>query len=232
MNRFALLLNGPNVRVRPFSDRFLTLALSLALLSVMLSVPVMTGCSSAQALADVQKFEPVIVNALVLACTIDSGAPICGTGEAQIQSDYNLLVKVWTDYNAAVAAGTATVAAWNYLNAVFSTFEADSAAIFALASGLNAPEITAVVAAAQVLLAGIEALFPDAPAGASTAKSTLFSGYAAKRSTNYDSVWLSGWVKDYNAKLDVAKVAHPKAKLKKVHVHSLALRVASLGWEK
>src|SRR5580692_8224835 len=107
--------------------KFLTFLLTCA---IAMSTMVTTGCSSSQALADVTKFEPVVLNVLNLACVISPGAPLCGTATALITSDYNTVIQLWTAYNANVAAGTSTVAAWNDLNAAFQTFEQDSAAVF------------------------------------------------------------------------------------------------------
>lgn len=189
------------------------------------------ACNSSAALADVKKFEPVVINALVLACAFSPAAPVCGTGQATITADYNLVIKVWTDYNAAVAAGTSTAAMWNDLNAAFTTFEQDSASIFTLASGLNQPEITAIVAAAQVLLGAIEALFPAAPVGATRPKSAVFASVSRGRAS-YDKTWLKGWIADYNVKVGTAQKAHPTVKIKKVHYHDFALRMATFGMAK
>jgi len=199
--------------------------------AVAMGTMVTTGCSSAQALTDVSKFEPVVIDALTLACTIDPSLPACGTGQATIQSDYNLLVKVWGDYNTAVTNGTATVAQWNYLNAVFTTFEQDSSAILSAGLSLNAPELQAIVDSAQVLLAAVEVMFPSAPAGAQSAKSAVFTA-KAKPASVYGSAWLQGWIKDYNAKCDVAQKAHPTVKLHKVHYHGAIVRYGTLGWAK
>ena len=208
----------------PFSSRLLSA--SLALTMIFASVPFMTGCSSSQALADVKRFEPVVVNALVLACTINSTAALCGTGQATIQKDYNAVVQLWTDWNTAVAAGTSTSKMWNDLNAAFTVFEQDSSAIFSLGLGLNQPEVTAIVASAQVLLAAIEALFPASPTAA--AKSAMFAKYGSP-SAVYGKAWMSSWAKDYNNKVDVAKKLHKKADLKKVSTHSAFVHYASAG---
>ena len=170
----------------------------------------LTACNSATALADVQKFEPVVINALVLACAIQSGLPICGAMQTTITNDYNLVVQLWTDWNAAVKAGTATSALWNDLNAAFTVFEEDSSAIFAAAVGLNAPELTAIVAAAQVLLSVIESLFPSAPAGVLKSSPSKFSKY---RVSNFN---LKSWRKDYDNKVGVAQKLHPNVRLARV----------------
>src|ERR1035438_4929068 len=168
----------------------------------------LTACNSATALADVQKLEPVVVNALVLACAVSSGLPICGAMQSTIAADYSLVVKLWTDYNAAVKAGTATQGLWNDLNAAFIVFENDSAAIFAAAGGLNVPEITAIVAAAQILIGVIETLFPASPTGTASP-----SKFKAMRVSNFN---LKAWKKDYNEKLDIAQRLHPAVRLRKV----------------
>lgn len=183
------------------------LAFVLASSIAMGTMPLM-GCNSATALADVKKLEPVLTNALVLACAIQSGLPICGTMQATITNDYNLVLQLWTDYNSAVKAGTATQVLWNDLNAAFTTFEKDSASIFAAAGGLNAPEVTAIVAAAQVLLGAIEAMFPSSPSGASGP-----IVFKASRSANFN---LKAWRADYNQKLAIAQRAHPNVRLAKV----------------
>ena len=168
------------------------------------------ACNSTTALAEVERFEPVILNALTLACAISSGLPVCGTMQTKITTDYNTVIQLWTDYNKAVAAGTSTAAIWNDLNAAFTVFEEDSSLIFAAATGLNAPELTAIVAAAQVLLAAIEAAFPAAPAGATKAMPVKFK---SARQSNFN---LGAWTKDYNNKLDIAHKMHPGVPLKKI----------------
>lgn len=198
-------------------------------MAVAMTTMVTTSCSSAQALTDVERFHPVVTDVLVLACTVSPSAALCGTAKATIENDYNLVVTLWGDYNAAVANGTATPGMWNDLNAAFATFEKDSADIFALGLGLNAPEITAIVASAQVLLAAIESLFPASPTG--QAKSAVFASHAVGR-TSYDSQWLKTWSADFNGKLDVAHKIHPSAHVEKVHYHGKAMRYLTLGIEK
>lgn len=206
-----------------FSNKFLSS--TLALVMIFASVPFTTGCSSSQALTDVKRFEPVVINALVLACTITAN-PLCGTGQATIQADYNTVVQLWTDWNAAVAAGTSTAKMWNDLNAAFAVFEQDSAAIFALGLGVNQPEVTAIVASAQILLAAIEALFPASPTA--SAKAAMFSKYG-RTGTTYDKQWMGSWMKDYNEKVTVAQKMHKGAKLHKVYMHGAMVHYATAG---
>lgn len=174
-----------------------------------------SGCNSAKALGWVQKFEPVVVNVIVLACIINTGLPICGGMQATIKADADLVIKLWGDYNAIAKAGGSTSAIWNDLNAAFLTFEKDSADIFAAGLGLNAPEVTAIVAAAQVLLAAIEAVFPAPPAGAQATRPSKFGAYRMGIG-NYDRDWFNKWAKDYDSKVGVAQKLHPQAQLRKV----------------
>lgn len=187
-----------------------------------------SACNSVTALADVEKFEPVVLNVLNLVCVISPANALCSTGLAMIQNDYNTVIKLWSDYNAAVAAGTNSSTLWNDLNAAFTVFEEDASQIFSLGLGLNAPEVSAIVASAQLLLAAIETLFPSAPKGATAARPSKFKAYAVGRS-NYDVKWLEDWEKTYNGKVDVAQKAYPKAHLKKVHLHNWVLRGVTFG---
>ena len=182
--------------------------LATGLIAVLLTCSI--ACNSSTALSYVKKFQPVVVNALVLSCAISSGLPICGTMQTTIDADYTLVVKLWGDWNTAVANGTSTVALWNDLNAAFTTFENDSAQIFAVATGLNAPEVTAIVVSAETLLAVIESLFPSAPAATSVTSSRRFKT-ALPQNFNF-----KGWKRDYNEKIDIAHRIHPNAAIKKV----------------
>lgn len=189
--------------------------LAIALIAVLITIT--SACNSATALADVQRFEPVVINALNLACVISPASALCGTMEVTITNDYNTVVKLWGDYNSAVASGTATSALWNDLNAAFTTFENDSAQIFSLGLGLNAPELTAIIASAQVLLATIEALFPGAPASlqaTSVHRSLKFSSYLSPGP--YNSTWVKNWRHQYNNEVKTAQKLHPTAKLRTV----------------
>lgn len=187
--------------------------LSIGLISAMLALT--TACNSVQSLSYVRRFEPVIVNVLVLACAINTGLPVCGGMQTRIKADADLVIKLWGDYNTAIAAGTSTVAAWNALNAAFTVFSNDSADIFAAASGLNAPQVTAIVASAQILLAAIEALFPAPPSGVAVAGPKKFAAYRLGAG-NYDKAWFDSWKKDYNQKVDTTRKLYPGAKLKKI----------------
>lgn len=219
--------------MKNFSNRFLSS--SLALVMIVTSVSFTAGCSSSQALADVERFEPVVLNALTLTCTISSASALCTTGEAKVKADYATVIQLWTDYNAAVAAGTASSAKWNDLNAAFSVFEQDASQIFSLGLGVNQPEVTAIVESAQLLLAAIEVAFPSAPKTVSALRPNVFTQQVAakqagkKAPQTYDKTWLKNWSKDYNSKVDAAKKKHPKAKLHKIHPHGAFAHYATGG---
>lgn len=197
---------------------------AMAFLSVWMALPVMQGCSSTAALAEVEKFEPVVLNVLNLACVIAPSAA-CGSLQSTFSTDYNSVVQLWGEWNTAVAAGTSTSAMWNDLNAAFSLLMNDSAQIFALVPGLNSPEITAIVASAQILLATIEALFPGAPAGATALRSARFSGVkplpiqSDHGKTTVSRPALKAWADSYNGSVEVAHQKYPSARLQKVKFH-------------
>jgi hypothetical protein len=188
-----------------------------------------TACNSAALLAKVEDFQPVVIDALNLFCAIKPGETICtATFLAKINSDYTLATTLWSDYLTAVTNGTATAEVYNVLNAAFQVYENDANLIFEAIPQLNNPTIAAIVAAAQVLLAAIEVMFPNAPAGAS-AKPALFRAHAIGQ-TQYTKQWLGNWITDFNQKIDTAHKAYPNVKLSKVHLHNLKLGVVKLGW--
>jgi hypothetical protein len=206
----------------------------LATVAVVTPVVITTACTPAQVttvITDITKFSPVVTNVLVLACDFTPGAVLCSTGAAILNKSIADLTSALTTYEAKVTAGTATSSDWNILNAVFSTFEADSANIFDLFRISNAgSEATAnaVATGAQTLLSVIEALFPSAPvpvvvaAMMAEAVQPRQARYAASLPAGGAAAFnLSAWEKDYNKRVDAAKKAHPKAKLS--HVHSKML---------
>lgn len=209
---------------RSFADKFLASMLSLVFLVV--SLPFLTGCNTALALQEVQRFEPVIVNALALACAFTSD-PLCATGQATIQTDITVVVNTWGDFNAAKAAGESTQAAWNALDAAFTTFTKDSQAIFALARIVNPAhqaDVNAAVAAAEVLLSAIEVAFPASPS-LSVTRTRAF----AVSSRIHDQQSLTAWEKDYNSRIDAIKKANPSVNLKHVHIHKVFVRAITVG---
>jgi hypothetical protein len=211
--------------------KLLTFVLSCAVaMSTMVAIAPLTACNSASLLAKVEDFQPVVMDALNLFCAIQPGDVICTpTFLAKINSDYTLATTLWSDYLTAVANGTETAAAYNILNAAFQVYEQDASLIFQAIPQLNSPTIAAIVAAAQVLLAAIEVMFPDAPAGVAVEKPALFRAHAVGKS-QYTKAWLSGWISDFNQKIDVAQKAYPGVKLHKVHLHNVRLGVVKLGW--
>jgi hypothetical protein len=180
------------------------------------------ACTTAQVtsvITGIDRFTPVVTNVLALACDFNQKAALCSTGAATLNKDAADLTSALSIYEAKVTAGTATSADWNVANAVFQTFEADSASIFELFHISNASSeatANAVAASAQTLLAVIEALFPSAPAP--VAVSTARMERPAKFSASLPAAGVAGfslsvWQKDYNKRVDMAKKAHPQAKL-------------------
>jgi hypothetical protein len=187
---------------------------------VVLTAASLTGCNSASLLNKVEDFEPVAVDALNLYCAIRSSDPNCATLAAKIGADYTTVTQLWSAYLKALNAGTATNADWNAVNAAFALYEQDASQIFALIPQLNNPTANAIVAAAEVLLAAIEALFPGPPSGSASAKSAVFAAHADLMGyPSYNKAWLSSWASDFNQKVGVAQQQYPSAKLAKVKLH-------------
>jgi hypothetical protein len=210
---------------------------------LLLVLSFVTGaCNSAAVIADIQKFSPVVINVLNLACVFTPAAPLCATGAALLNGTISKLLSALTTYEANVKAGTATSADWNDLNAIFLTFEQQSSDIFSLlhiSNGGTQTEALAVEASAKALLAVIEALFPSAPAPvisptpasamramAVQPRASLFAAHLPAGVT-FDSKWLAAWEKNYNKLVDAAKKANPTAKLS--HVHSELATRLTLG---
>lgn len=199
---------------------------------VMSPLIVTTGCSTGQVstvVTDVTKFAPVIVNVLNLACAFKPSETLCSTGTAKLNTDIADLEKALNDWNAAVAAGGANISVWTALNATFTTFEQDSAAIFQLfqISGAGSQSTAMdVVASALTLLSVIEAVFPAAPpVAAATAERAVrahaFADLSVKTGTPVAAVKffnLKAWQKDYNKKVSAAQKKNPTAKLAQVKV--------------
>jgi hypothetical protein len=212
--------------------RSATMAWQHALIAILCAAaavtPIMvtTACNSAQVqtvVTDITKFSPVVLNVLQLACTFTPAAPECAIAGPALQKVIADLQAALTTYQQQLAAGTATVAAWNVLNALFATFESQTAAIFDLfrvSGGAAQSQALAVAAAAETLLSVIEALFPSAPpaaagqAEASAPRMAKFANSLPPGGVAFFSI--AGWQGDYNKKVDAAKKANPKAKL--VHV--------------
>jgi len=199
-------------------------------MGTMVAIAPLTACNSASLLAKVEDFQPVVIDALNLFCAIKPGESICtATFLAQINNDYTTATQLWADYLKAVTAGTATTEAYNVLNAAFQTYEQDANLIFQAIPQLNNPTIAKVVAAAQVFLAAIEVMFPEAPAGNASARPALFKAHAIGR-TQYNKEWLSGWISNFNDQISVAHKMYPNVKLSKVHLHHFKVGTATLGW--
>jgi hypothetical protein len=202
-------------------------------MGTMVAIAPLTACNSASLLNKVEAFEPVVLDGLNLFCAIRPSESICAPAFlSKIGSDYTTVTQLWSEYLTAVTAGTATTEAYNVLNAAFQVYENDANQIFSLISQLNNPTVSAVMAAAEVLLAAIEVMFPNAPAAGnavSMSKPALFAAHAVGRTT-YDKAWLSGWIKDFNTKVDTAHAQYPNVKLSKVHLHHFKVGTAQLGW--
>ena len=222
--------------------RFAAILWQTAVIGLLCGSMIITACTPAQVttvITDITKFAPVVTNVLTLACDFTPGAALCSTGAAILNKSISDLTAAMTTYEAKVATGTATSSDWNILNAVFATFEADSANIFSLFHISNAgTEATAnaVAASAQTLLSVIEALFPSAPAPVVAVAAAMQAEKAQPRQARFAASLpaagvagfsLSAWEKDFNKKVDAAKTAHPKAKL--VHVHSKLATKLTLG---
>ena len=203
--------------------------LSLGLVSVLLVSSV--ACNQQTALNDVQKFAPVVTSVLTAACAFTTN-PLCLSSAAKIKADEESVFTVWQDYINAVAAGTATSAAWNNLNAVLTTLINDSTDIFTFASSLGGvvspvqqAEVIALVTAAQGLLAVIEALLPAPPAGVSIERRALLNDKLPSpnaKTGKYDADWFKSWQKNWN------NLPLVKERGLQIHSHNKFVRVITL----
>ena len=202
-----------------------TLIALLCATVVVAPITITTSCSSAQVLTvvtDITKFAPIVTNALSLACVFTPSAALCTTGAALVSKDIADLNVALNTYQQEIAAGTATASAWGILNAVFATFEKDTAAIFDLfriSGAASQAEALAVITAAQTLLSVIEALFPSAPAAMTLSMESrphVFTANLPPQGVKFFN--LSAWQKDYNKKVDAAQKKNPSVKLLQVKV--------------
>lgn len=209
---------------------------AISILSIAIAVPavvVETSCTSAQVtqvVTDITKFSPVVINVLQLACAFTPGSTLCATAGPELNKTIADLETALTTYQAAVAAGTATSSTWNALNAVFTTFESQTAAIFDLfriSGAATQSTALAVAASAGTLLSLIEALFPAAPATPAAMRgeaprpkpvkfAQMFPGSAPMSAGGVTFFNFPAWEKDFNKKVDKANKAIKNAKL--VHV--------------
>ena len=200
-------------------------------MGTMVAIAPLTACNSASLLAKVEDFQPVVIDALNLFCAIDrSNSVVCTAAWlSKFNSAYTLATTLWANYLTDLNNGTATVEAYNILNAAFQDYESMASQLFQLIPQLNNPTVSAVVAAAQVLLAAIEVMFPEAPAGNASARPAMFKAHAIGR-TQYNKEWLSGWISNFNDQISVAHKMYPNVKLSKVHLHHFKVGTATLGW--
>jgi hypothetical protein len=207
-----------------------------------------TACTSEQVAtveADLTKFAPVVLNALTLACVFTPASGLCSTGAALINADLAKLTPLLQTYQTNLAAGKATNADWNALNALFLTFEQDSAGILSLlriSSGGATAEAIAVGDSAELFLSALEAAFPSAPVASSAsnisaniaardivtvrARPAVFAGKLpagvsfvpnpSKAQLKQEGKWLREWQKSYNQKVAAAQKSVPSARLQKL----------------
>lgn len=203
-------------------------------------IVILSACSFAQVITDIQKYEPIVLNVLNLACVLSPAAALCATGEAVLNASYGPLMTALEDYETALQKGTATVAAYNELNALFATFEGDSSNILALAHVFDPnsqKSALALVASCQTLMAVIEAAFPGPPPAAALSaqamkpRPRMFAKYLPANAT-FDQKWLSAWLVSYNKQVAAARKETAGAKLKTVHVHGWEIRLITAGLAK
>ena|ERR1700679_2868636 len=99
-------------------------------LMVVLIAPM--GCSSAQFFSVLNEVAPAALDILQIVALF-SGKPVSQGAVAKIDADVAALEKLYTDFEAAKAAGTDTSVLLNDLNAGFSTLNADISSVLAIA---------------------------------------------------------------------------------------------------
>lgn len=200
--------------------------------ALMASSMFMTGCSVSSVVSDLQKFQPVITDVLTIACEFTSD-PLCAIAPT-INQNVAYALSLLQDYEVALANQTASLSAWNDLNAAFALVEKDASAIFALAhvvNGAHQQEILAIVASAQALLAVIETIFPAPPVAATNVMTARpaqhqFAVYLpapTAKTKQFDRKWLNSWVGDWNSNKLV------KSNKKQIHLHNVVLRAIPLA---
>jgi hypothetical protein len=197
--------------------------------AVVTPIAVTTSCSKAQVITvitDITKFSPVVLNVLNLACAFTAAAALCATAGPALNKVIADLNAALAAYQAQVAAGGATLSAWQVLDDVFKTFESQTAAIFDLfriSGAASQAEANAVALSAMTLLSVIEALFPAPPAAVAGAEraphampARVFASALPPGGIEFFNV--SAWQKDYNKKISAAAKKNPTAKLVAVKV--------------
>lgn len=177
----------------------------LATLVAMCTMPT-TACNSQQVLTDLEKYSPVVINLLTVACEFTAN-PLCSTGSALISEAEQHVFTLWQAYLNAQQKSTATAALWNDLNSAVDTLISKSSDVFSLAhvvNGVHQQEVLAMATATEALLAVIEAQLPANPApvkAMAMARAPRLATFLPKpaKSGKYDAAWFSQWRKDYNA---------------------------------
>ncbi|MCU1305198.1 MAG: hypothetical protein JWQ87_5482 [Candidatus Sulfotelmatobacter sp.] len=186
------------------------------------------GCTNAQRLqvvTDIKTFLPAVTNVAEAVCAFTPAAPICIGGVAAVSGSANALDTWLVNYFTAKQNGTVPPGTIASLNAAITQFEADATNILDAVRILDPSkqaEIQALAAAASILLAAAETLFPSTVVQPTSLK---FAHLAP--ATKFD---LGKWTSDYNAKVDAAQKKLPRnVNLKKVHLHGTLARFATAG---
>jgi hypothetical protein len=201
----------------------LALVLSCTMLA---STMFQTGCTAQQKLAVVQEintFIPVVTNVGDAICDFDHTAAICIGAVNSVSASAQILVTALTNYYQAEANGTVPPGILSALSNAINQFEGDASNILGAIHVLDQAHqqlIEGLAAAASALLAVIESTFPSL-AGAQLR-------FQASRPPTFN---LTGWVKDYNAKVATLEKSLPRnsKKLARVHAHGLAARLLTAG---
>jgi hypothetical protein len=210
--------------------RIATLAWQHSIIVVALvAITITPACTTAQKLAvvtDIQKFLPAVTNVADSVCAFLPAAPICTGAVAAVTASAGILDTALVNYFTALNSGTVPPGILALLQQAITTFEADAGNILDAVRILNPAlqlEIQAIATAASVLLAVVEGLLP-----------VVVSATRFRVSTPAPSSFnLSTWVVDYNGKVATLQRQMPRnVTLKKIHVHSLFVRIVSVGMAK
>lgn len=169
----------------------------------------MIACNSQSALNDVQSLAPVITDVLLATCPfLPAPAPdLCATGGAALSAAESRVFTLWQAYITAEKAGTATPSAWTQLNVAMRVLINNAADVFALVHVVDPAhqtELLAMAGAAQALLAVVESLLPNPPAGTVT-MAALNKQLTTKlpapnpKTGKYDREFFNGWKKNWNS---------------------------------
>jgi hypothetical protein len=194
--------------------------ISVFLLTCVMSMGTMTtvACTPAQELKvvqDVQHFIPVITNVGDSVCGFSPSNVICTGAVTVISASATVLDNALVAYFTAKANGTVPPGIIADLNEAIAVFEAQANQILNAVRVLNPilqAEIGALVSAAQVLLAVIETLFPNAAVKAGSVSLANFN--------------LNSFAGSYNRDVKSAQKYMAKGViLKQVHLHNSVFRL-------